>query len=471
MTYPEAINYLESFINYEKIFRYVYIKSFKLERIKYFLKSIGNPQDCLHVIHVAGSKGKGSTCAFIAYILREAGYKVGLYTSPHLSDFRERIRILNPHQSVIARTASQRRSRTKQSQNKIVSSFLLRFARSRARNDDGRPSYTMISRDFEGMISKKEFVNLVEQLKPAINRFNKHSKYGPLSFFEVYTALALYYFSKKKTDFVVLETGLGGRLDATNVVNPLLSVITSISYEHTDKLGHTLTKIAAEKAGIIKSQTVICAPQKKEAIKVIKDRCDKIGAKLIYVKKPDSKLKINLLGKHQLINATVAKRTVEALRDIGYKIGVDKIKSGLYDTVWPGRCEIISYNPTVVLDGAHNLASSQILAETIKNKFSYNQLILVLGISNDKDIQGICRVICPLADKIILTKANSPRAALVRNIEKEIPTKIKEKRENIFYTQNVKEAKKKVLSMANKNDLVLVTGSLFVVGEFRNGKT
>ncbi|MBI4982424.1 MAG: bifunctional folylpolyglutamate synthase/dihydrofolate synthase [Candidatus Omnitrophica bacterium] len=465
MTYPEAINYLESFINYEKVTRYAYIKSFKLERIKYFLESIGNPQYYLRVIHVAGSKGKGSTCAFIAYILREAGYKVGLYTSPHLSDFRERIRILNPHQCVIARSEA-----TKQSQNKIASPFLLRFARSRARNDDGRPRYTMISRDFEGMISKKEFVNLVEQLKPAINRFNKHSQYGPLSFFEVYTALALYYFNKMKTDFVILETGLGGRLDATNVVNPLLSVITPISYEHTDKLGCTLTKIAAEKAGIIKSQAVICAPQKKEAIKVIKGRCYKTGAKLIYVKKPDSKLKINLLGKHQLVNAGVAKRTVEALGGIGYKIGVDKIKSGLYDTVWPGRCEVISYHPTVVLDGAHNLASSQILAETIKNKFSYNQLILVLGISNDKDIQGICRVICPLGDKIILTKANSPRAALVRNIEKEIPTKIKEKRENIFYTQNVKEAKKKALSMANKNDLVLVTGSLFVVGEFRNGK-
>ena len=213
MTYPETTRYLESFINYEKIPAYPYKESLKLERIKNFLAAIDNPQNALKCIHIAGTKGKGSTCAFVAYILRAAGYKVGLYTSPHLSDFRERIRILSYQSSAF-------------SSQPVV--------------------------DFEGMISKNELTGLVEKLKPEIEKYNKNSKYGPLSFFEVYTTLAFIYFKEKKVDFAVLETGLGGRLDATNVVEPLVAAITPISYEHTQKLGVTLREIAAEKAGIIK---------------------------------------------------------------------------------------------------------------------------------------------------------------------------------------------------------------------------
>ncbi|MBI4706857.1 MAG: bifunctional folylpolyglutamate synthase/dihydrofolate synthase [Candidatus Omnitrophica bacterium] len=432
----QAIRYIESFINYEKIPVYPYEQFIKLERIREFLRLIGNPQDYLRCIHVAGSKGKGSTCVFIAYILRAAGYKVGLYTSPHLSDFRERIRVLQ-----------------------------IACRKSHA----AKP-------EFEGMISKREFVNLVRQLKPAIDRFNKHSQYGPLSFFEVYTALALYYFNKKKTDIVVLETGLGGRLDATNVVDPLVAVITPISLEHTDKLGNTLVKIAGEKAGIIKvlrsriPLPVVCAPQEKDAFRVIKNRCSKTGARLIYVKKPDPKLKINLIGSHQSVNATVAKTAVEALSKIGYKIGVDKIKSGLNDTIWPGRCEVVSYNPTVVLDGAQNEASAKVLAEVIKSNFSYRKLILVLGISSDKDIKGICRRICPLADIIILTKADTPRAATIQQIENDVKKCLSDCSKQIIYTNGVREAKKKAFLLADKKDLILATGSLFVVGEFRNGK-
>jgi dihydrofolate synthase/folylpolyglutamate synthase len=448
MTYPETIQYLESFINYEKIPAYPYKESLKLGRVNDFLETIGNPQDSLKCIHIAGTKGKGSTCAFIAYILRQAGYKVGLYTSPHLSDFRERIRILSP-----------------------------------------APKTEHQKLDFEGTILKDDITNLVKRLKSLIQNYNRNSKYGPLSFFEVYTSLAFVYFQEKKVDFAVLETGLGGRLDATNVVNPLITSITSISYEHTQKLGNTLKEIATEKAGIIKCRRpssvvrrpsiVISAPQEEEAMEVIRNRCDEVGARLYEVDKditykgtkdgfavngifgeyPD--LKIRLLGKHQLINATVALGVIEALRFYNINVGIDAIKDGLYNTVWPGRCEVISGDPLVVLDGAQNIASIKALKETIKENFKYKRLVLILGISNDKDIQGICQELYDLADEIVLTKANNPRATGPKVLAQYFLGK------EVHITNSVREAGNLVYRLMQKEDLILVCGSLFVVGEYR----
>jgi len=451
MTYPETISYLESFINYEKIPVYPYKESLKLERIRDFLARIDNPQQSLRCIHIAGSKGKGSTCAFITYILREAGFRVGLYTSPHLSDFRERIRILNSG---------------------------LKFQVSGG--------------DFEGMISEEELSGLVEKLKPAIEEYNRSSKYGALSFFELYTALAFVYFKEKKVDFAVLETGLGGRLDATNTVDPLVCAITSISYEHTQKLGNTLREIASEKAGIIKAHSseliapslnVVSAPQEKEAMDVIEKKCKEIGAKLYEVgkdityKRNNDKfsvrgvsgeykdLKIRLLGEHQLVNAAVAIGVVEALRPFGINTGAEAIRKGFNNAVWPGRCEVVSRNPLVVLDGAQNIASTRVLKKTIKGNFKYKKLILILGISKDKDIKGICNELYDLADEVILTQADNPRAT-----EPEMLAKyFKDKAAHI--TNNVKEAKALAGRRAKKEDLILVTGSLFVVGEFRNEKS
>jgi dihydrofolate synthase/folylpolyglutamate synthase len=468
MTYPEIVQYLESFINYEKIPSYPYKQSLKLERIKDFLTIINNPQDSLNAIHVAGTKGKGSACAFISYILREAGFKVGLYTSPHLSDFRERIRILSPKPKASACPA-------------------------------GRQSLCLSGRQakpvFEGMISEAELSQLVKKLKPAIDDYNKKSKYGPLSFFEVYTALAFIYFEQQKVDFAVLETGLGGRLDATNVVNPLVCAITPISYEHTQKLGNTLKEIAAEKAGIIirhqvtlpcrqagKSPShqliVVTAQQEKEAMDVIKDRCKAVGAKLYVVGKGITfketkagfniksirseypKLKINLLGTHQIINASVAVGVIEALSVNNINIGKDAISTGLYNTLWPGRCEIASRRPFIVLDGAQNVASGETLNQTIKQSFVYKKLFLILGISRDKDIKGVCQALESLADEVILTKANNPRA-----LEPEILAQNFIKNKQI--TNNVKQALDLAKANASADDLILVTGSLFVVGEAR----
>ena len=485
MTYPQIIRYLESLINYERLSSYPYKEFLKLDRIRDFLFAIGNPQDALKCIHVAGTKGKGSTVAFITYILREAGYKVGLYTSPHLSDFRERIRILNPKSEI--RPAQL-----------VKYSGIPQLA--------GNPKL-----EFEGMISKGNLARMVKKLKPGIEKYNKNSRYGPLSFFEVYTALAFVYFKEKKVDFAVLETGLGGRLDATNTVKPLVCAIAPISYEHTQKLGNTLREIASEKAGIIKRAIVISAPQKKEAIDVIRKKCNQVHAKFYEVSKGitykvkgqglkhpalrlclsegkvyrpcgnrrvsrplwevkgifnDYKgLKLRLLGEHQVINAATAIGAVEALRFYGINIGIDAIKNGLYNTLWPGRCEVAVKKPFIVLDGAQNIASAKALKEAVKNNFQYKKLILVLGISNDKDLKGICDELRPLADEVVLTRANNPRATKPQVLAQYFKGK------PVYITQSVKEAKDSAKRLAKKEDLVLVTGSLFVVGDFRDAKS
>lgn len=441
MTFPQTLRYLESFVNYEKIPAWPYKESLKLERFKNFLDSIDNPQDRLRCIHVAGTKGKGSTCAFIAYILRQNGFKVGLYTSPHLKDFRERIRILRP----------------------LVSTPKIKNA-------------------FEGIISRSAFVHLVDRLKPFIEQSNRKSKYGPLSFFEVYTALAFVYFKEQKVDFAVLETGLGGRLDATNAVRPLVCVITPISYEHTDKLGNTLNQIAAEKAGIIKNirgLTVITASQTKEALRVIRAKCKtqgvrlyEVGRDIIYRRTRNGfmvkgllanypELKLRLFGRHQLINAAAAIGAVEGLRFHNIDMNVDSIRDGLYNTVWPGRCEVISRKPLIVLDGAQNVASARAIKKAIQDNFRYKKLILVLGISYDKDKKGICRELCGLADKVILTQAHNPRATKPEELARYFPGK------EVHITTNVKDAKKMTCHIAKRDDLILVCGSLFIVGEFR----
>jgi dihydrofolate synthase/folylpolyglutamate synthase len=327
------------------------------------------------------------------------------------------------------------------------------------------------------MIARQMLADLVGCLKPQIARFNRVSRYGSLTFFEACTALAFLYFREEKVDFAVLETGLGGRLDATNAVDALVSVITPISYEHTDKLGKTLAKIAAEKSGIIKFPspishipyplTVISAPQTKEALAVIRQRCRETGARLFVSGAKPGKLKTRLLGRHQLINAAVAVAAVRALRRHNIKVSASAIRRGLLHSKWPGRCEVVARRPLVILDGAQNAASAQALARAIKENFHYQRLILVLGISSDKDIAGICRQLCPLADLIVLTRANHPRAANIAVIEKAIRYTLYAIRYKIIKSGSVREARQKAKQVAGPQDLILVTGSLFLCGEYR----
>jgi len=481
MSYPQVLSYLNSFANYEKNTNYSYKETIRLERMRDFLSLIGDPQKSLRVIHIAGTKGKGSTCAFTAYILREAGFRAGLYTSPHLNDFRERIRILTPA------SVSLRARRAKQSRFRLLRRGVY-TERSECAPRNDRINF---DRDFEGMISQKELTCLVKELKPVINKYNCRSKYGRLSFFEIYTALAFLYFKRRQVDFVVLETGLGGRLDATNTAGSLVCGITPISLEHTQKLGKTLTKISGEKAGIIKSKgaIVVSAAQNKEAAKVIANRCKKFQARFFEVDRqikyfperprftpaPKSlvrgftvkglrriykRLRLRLLGGHQLANASLAVGLVEVLSFYGFHIGSRAIRNGLYNTVWPGRCEVMQKNPLIVLDGAQNLASADVLKRAIKSSFRYKKLILVLGISADKDIAGICKTLAPLADAVILTRAATSRAIDPAKLSGYFKKKV-------YLTPSVKEAKILAKKIAQKEDLILVAGSLFVVGEFR----
>ena len=431
MTYQEALQYLDRFVNLEKKNVYDYNLSFKLDRMRRLCSLLGDPQKEVRAIHVAGTKGKGSTSAMIQSILKNSGFKTGLYTSPHLVSFRERIRI-----------------------------------------DDE-------------LISESDVGDILDAIKAAVDEMGDDEP----SFFEIYTALAYLYFKAEGADFAVYETGLGGRLDATNVVEPLVCVITPISYDHTGILGDTLEKIAHEKAGIIKNDSIcVSAPQKAEALSVIEKVCVERDTELVLVGR-DIKfselsasserevfnvtalfeeydnLHMKLLGFHQVINAAVAIGAIEALRLSGVSVRRGAVRRGIGCVKWPGRLEVVrKRSPRIILDGAQNGASADALARSVRKLFKYGKLILVLGISKDKDIKGILKELVPISDTIILTKSEITERAMDPAA---IHGLITPKSKDVIITQDVKDALDKAISKAGSSDLVLVTGSLFVVGQAR----
>lgn len=449
MTFPEAQEYISSFFNFElSPASYSDPCVFKLDCVRYLLELLGNPQDQLKIIHVAGSKGKGSTCALTASVLRAAGYKVGLYTSPHLNNCRERIRVLDPLHPLSAPPKA---------------------------DED----------IFPDMISEQELCAVLEAIKPCIARLQEETALGELSFFEVFTAVAFYYFRYKQVDWVVLETGMGGRLDATNVAPSKICVITPISLEHTQYLGDTIAKIAGEKAAIIKDpfSKVVIAPQEPAAWEVFRKRCAQfsidpiqVGRDICYevlqeepsgqviratgTKQAYPDLKLSLLGRHQAINAAVVLGIVETLRDMGCVVPQEAVYAGLREAFWPGRLEIIRKDPFIVLDCAHNRSSAKNLAESIFRIFPHKNVTLVLGVGADKDRTGICAELNRIASRVIATKADHPRAHEFSREELNVLFANKPS----TCLSSVEEA---LASIADSPDIILIAGSVFLVSEAR----
>lgn len=404
-----------------------------LDNIKKLLELLGDPQNNLKIIHVAGTNGKGSTCSFISSILKESGYKVGLYTSPFLETFTERIRVNGEN------------------------------------------------------ISKEEVGKIVSLIKEKIEIMVSEGYSYPTEF-EIVTAMAFYYYNQEKVDFVALEVGLGGRYDATNVIDkPVVSAITSISLDHTGILGDTLGKIAFEKGGIIKEDCpTIVYPQQEEASEVIKNICAEKKSKYIECdfKNIETKssninsqiyncningkelrdLEIKLIGAHQIKNSIVALNVIEYLNSIKItNISEENIRKGLLETKWPGRIEKISENPMFIIDGAHNEEGAKSLANSIDKYFENKNKILVIGMLEDKDIESVLDLLIPKFNKVITTTPDNPRAIDANKLKEKI------ERYNIEVTcePNIKEAVDYALKISNKDDVIISAGSLYMIGNVR----
>jgi len=428
MDFPAAVDYILSFADYERMPRSAVV--FDLRRMERLLARLGNPQNAVKSVHIAGTKGKGSTAAMLASVLKQSGYRTGLYTSPHLLSIRERIQI------------------------------------------DGR------------QISEDEFARLAVRIKPEVEAVNANGNLGELTTYEILTALAFLCFQDSGVAYQVLETGLGGRLDATNVVQPEVCVTTSISYDHMDVLGSTLAEIAMEKAGIIKpGSIVVTAPQAPETMKVLEDVCRQQKVKLVRVgedviwrqksirpEKQSFRLKglmgeydieVPLLGEHQLENAATAVAAAEALAGRGAVITARAIINGIASVSWPGRLQVLRKKPWVIVDGAHNGDSVRRLVAALRQYFKFEKAFVIFGASSDKNIAAMAEELKTFPDRVIVTSSRHPRAVAVELLAEEFS------RENIIpvISENVASAVEKALSLAGSGDLVCATGSLFLVAE------
>ncbi|MFH1846899.1 MAG: folylpolyglutamate synthase/dihydrofolate synthase family protein [Candidatus Omnitrophota bacterium] len=426
-TYKDVLNFLDSLTNYENIgFRDIN-KGFTCpDKIRKALDRIKNPDYNYRSIHIAGTKGKGSICAFTASILESAGYKTGLYTSPHLMSPCERISV----------------------------------------NGD--------------LIGDADIVDVMRYLHDVLGE----SFLREFTFFEVFTLIAIEFFNRQKVDFAVFETGLGGRLDATNVLNSEVCGITPISYDHMEVLGENIKDIAFEKAAIIKTGTkCISSLQKEEAMDVIKQRCEEqnvclsvVGKDITFTlndinesgslfnvfgkKRQYKDCRIKLPGYFQVTNCVTAIGICgEVFGDMDIKDTV--IKEGVIRAFIPARMEILCKSPTLIIDGAQNKESARKLKYSVERIFKYGKLILILGLSREKDISGVCKQLVPFADEIILTRSANTRAEdpfIIRGYIRNRSVKV---------TRDTREALGTALKIAGKNDMILATGSFYVAGEVR----
>jgi dihydrofolate synthase/folylpolyglutamate synthase len=436
MTYEEALAWWFAHANYEQ--RSPAPGDLKLERMRTLLGRLGDPHRRLRILHVAGSKGKGSTSAMLATILRRAGYRTGLFTSPHLCQLEERFQV------------------------------------------DGKS------------ITKAELAQLLTEIRNIVGQPRPLSI--PPTFFEIATALGFLHFVRRHVDAALVEVGLGGRLDSTNVCRPVLSIITSISFDHTRILGNRLGQIAAEKAGIIKpGRPVVSGAIAPEARAVIEQVARQQHAPLVELARhvryeyqagrvttsgPDLRprvtvtttrrwptFEVNLLGEHQVANAAVVIASVEQLVQLGWHISDEAVRRGLAEVDWPARLEVVGRQPLIVLDCAHNVASAEALIETLHASFPQGRRILIFAGSGDKDVAGMFRVLSPHFSLAFMTRyTNNPRSIAAEQLAslwqgmRTVPVEV---------CATPSEALAQARRSAQPDDLICITGSVFLAGELR----
>ncbi len=433
-SYQQAIEYLFARTDYEKQERLRYnVTTFNLNRMQKLLSLLGNPHKKIHTVHIGGTKGKGSTATMLARMLEANGYRVGLYTSPHVVHLHERITV-----------------NTK-------------------------------------LISDSEMCGLLNRVYAPVE---KMSKTDPPTFFEIMTALAFMYFLDKAVDIAVIETGLGGRLDSTNVIKPKVVGITSLSIDHQNQLGQTIDSIAKEKAGIFKRGVpAITVQQEPSAMRVLRSQATAVKAPLsvtgsdidfshrfetsrehgphtrICLTTPTSKfehLRVPLHGKHQAINCGLALAMLDKLKSAGYKIDNEKAAEGLYKVSLAGRMEMIWNDPRIMIDAAHNAASIQALIHAIGQNIPYDSMVVIFGCNNDKDVRGMLEKLQYGADKVVFTRSNSPKAMSPMDLA-EMYTEICGKM--CQTAASLGQALQLAKSAVSKEDLICITGSFYLIGE------
>ena len=455
-SYEEALAFLYKAIDYEKLISYQYNAStFSLDRMVKMLEYVGNPHKAFPSIHITGTKGKGSTAIMMSTILEHAGLTTGLFTSPHLVDLKERIQINHQH------------------------------------------------------ISEHEFTGNLNELRPYIQHLRETEPSASPTFFEILTAIAMLYFKKRLVDIAVLEVGLGGRLDSTNVVIPHVSIITNVGFDHTAILGNTLSSIAYEKAGIIKQGVpVVSAVEAPEALSVIEKTCKEKDARLYLIGRdiwiedfgflisdlglgnsvinPQSAIRnlqserglmckiktwrhtypdifLPIVGAHQAKNCALVLGALEIMREQGtISIDDETIRNALAQVHCPARIEVIGKNPLIILDYAHTVDSMRFLRSSLLENFKFHKLILILGFAQDKDLDNILKEIVSIGDSIIVTRSKNPRAAPPEDLSQRIE-RLCGKQSEIF--DNTQDAVTAAKQMASKEDLICITGSAYVAGE------
>ena len=419
MNYAEARVYLDEVSKYGSVLG--------LENMRELLGRLGNPQDDLKFIHISGTNGKGSVLAYLSTILSGGGYRTGRYISPTLFSYRERIQV------------------------------------------------------DEQKIEKESLAHHVTAMAKAIEEMKAENAGNPTAF-EVETALAFLYFKEKDCDIVVLETGLGGALDATNIIKTtVMEVIAPISMDHMEFLGDTLEKIAMQKAGIIKPHTaVVSASQEPDAKKVLDHVCKENQCSMYMVDpaqitdvlydveeqqfsyKNWKNVKITLAGSYQILNAALALEGVEELRRLGYHLTDEQVRQGLYRAVWRGRFTLLSKNPAVIIDGAHNPGAAKELKHSLDLYFKGKDLYYIFGVFQDKDYQEVIRLTAPLAKHIVTVQTPGNPRALPAN---ELKEAVQAVNPSVEAAQSIQEAVKKSLQLAKKEDAIIIFGSLSFLGE------